>query len=268
MSKNNVSLGKLLAKLSEATLKANSHKYFETKNHLVREKVWMLTKGPLKNQFQDSLRELRDQLKIPKLNPQSDINLIPSPYPEISDSEIEESSWLYSQKNDYITLFENRVTNILSQFQLANNFRDWIEYWILYRNQPKSHPINYFDLILDSLTDSQKLELASLTTSEKKFAQRFIPEALGFKKKPPIELSALYTKVREAVSKSKNTKRRSNSFGIAKKATLVGTSKYKSYGEVVVDTFSFEEEQKQGPDKIKARLRKQKERLLKKHSPK
>jgi len=253
---------KLYAELLSLALKAQASKSFDTRKAFNDEKVWVLTKGHLKNEFRDELDKIRKRLSIPLLNPKDDWVTISSP---TGESEMDESSWLYGHNDKFINEFESAVTDVLRKYKLPNNLREWIELQLLYRDIAKTYPIHYFDLAFDLLTTPEWINTTTLTTTEKRFVQKLIPEILGFKKRPPKKLAEQYKKIRELLDQSKNGQRRMRTLKTAKKTINIGNRHKLTYDEVVARAFSEDDEFRIGGEKLKARLRKQKQRLLQRH---
>ncbi len=281
MKSKKTSLGKQLASLTESILKSEANKSFDIRRSFNEEKVWSISEGPFKNDFKSDLQVLRGSLNIPKLDFDSDWQIVSSP---TGDAEMEESSWLHSKNDNFINEFENAITETLKKYQLPNNFRTWVEQWLLYRKRPKTFPIQYFEVPFNAAITPKWLDWVALTTKEKNFVRKIIPQMFGFKKKPPKRLTAMYRQIIENISRSKNKQRRMRAFDTAQKTLKKPkTITYHDYtlgaqGKNVTETYTFErlaqevfpEEEVTGSYKEEvrkletkaARLRKQKQRLL------
>lgn len=244
----------IIAYLEDALIGLMS-KHYKTRKNFNSESVLLLTKGPLKNEFRAYIEEVRIRLKIPDLDPDTDFQRIP-----IEDGDIEESSWLYGLRNQKVEAFGDEVTKCLSKFELSNSLREWIEFWFLYNKQPSRYSQNYFEALVDAIKSSDRLKNTSLTSPEKQMASILLREKLGFKKKPNKDASKIYSDVRNTLNQNKNKKRSLRSLN-SSLATLE-TDKGKKYDEIVPKVFSEDQEFEIGASKLKARLRKQKQRLL------
>jgi len=244
-------------------------KYFAVRKVLNEEKFLFLQKS---KDFANDITEIKNEFSVPKLNLDEDHILI-----EQLDYEIEDSNWLTEQGNDKIDRWENRIKQLLDKYKLPISFRDWVEYNVLYGKQ-KNYPhynIEEFAAIIRNPQDAHRL---GLTTREKKFMLAGFRQLIKWAKEDErAPLKDHYLKVKDSLLNSKNPRRRSRTINTAIKSLNMGTKRtyfdYNADADIVHKTTSSDLATTVFGDetgKKAALVRKQKERLLKRHiqSPK
>jgi hypothetical protein len=257
------------AKFIQNTLQSFMKEGFSTREKFNEESYYLLTKGLLKESFKQDIQKTRKVIKIPKLDPEVDYQRIIA-----IEGEMDESSWLYGKNDDFINKFESQVTFLLHKYKLSESFRDWIEMSVLY-DIPKYFPHYNVEFMME--TNTQEVKRTPLTSAEKQLARKRLPDMLGFKKRPPKKLEDEYKTFNKILDSSKNTRRPYRTIKTAHKTLRIGkkddlaldeTAYQRNAGTITYDdlvsrVYSEDVEEKQGPKKLNARLRKQKERLLK-----
>ncbi|MDP3697125.1 MAG: hypothetical protein Q8R55_03770 [Candidatus Taylorbacteria bacterium] len=158
-------------------------------------------------------------LKIPKLNPADDIRVY-----EITDYQtgntIDESESIFLYNRPEIKLkFDEAISSLLTFFDLAGNFREWLTYFILYKRIPhKDWNPNYgLDSLIELSGNQGELPKNKLLTSEKKFLKQIKKKELGITGgRPPIKVQDKYNQFKKLLAKSKNTRRRLKNLEVLK----------------------------------------------------
>lgn len=242
-------------------------KYFGVRKVLNEEKVLFLQKS---KDFANDIAEIKKEFSVPKLNPNMDYILI-----EQLDYEIEDSNWLTEQGNNIIDRWENRIRQLLDKYKLPISFRDWVEYNVLY-GKPKNYPHYNIEEFAEIIRDPQEAHRLGLTTSEKKLLLAGFRQSIKWAKKDEKALLRdHYLKVRNSLLNSKNSRRRSRtvntaikSLNMGKKSTYFDSSVGASGKNITHKTTSSDLATTVFGDetgKKAALVRKQKERLLKRH---
>lgn len=261
-----------LIKLIEMTLRANLSKWFNVRNKFNQEKITLISQS---KEFANDIQKTRGNLRIPKLDPEEDHNTIP-----VLEGEIEDSSWLHGQPDNYAKQFNERIKQILDKYGLSTAFTDWVEWWVLYNRKPLGYPYFFVELMGLIKNNPKELERIGLTTNEKQMAKTLIASWTGVKRRPAKETGEEYKTIRQRLNKilvaSKNKQRVKKQLKSALATLRVGKQrknrpekgvylKYGStvtYADIVPKIFNEETEFSVGGDKLINRLRKQKQRLL------
>lgn len=268
MSIKNQPIGWNVKGVIETLLRINMEgKYFGVRKIFNEENFLFLQKS---KDFAKDVAEIRNEFSVPKLNPNKDHILI-----QQLDYEIEDSNWLTEQDNKIIDRWENRIRQLLDKYKLPISFRDWVEYNVLYGKQ-KNYPHYNIEEFAEIIRDPQEANRLGLTTSEKKLLLSAFKQLIKLAKDDEKALlSWHYSKVKGALLNSKNSRRRSRtvntaikSLNMGKKSTYFDSSigargKYITHKTTSSDlaTTVFDDE----TGKKAALVRKQKERLLKRH---
>ena len=247
-------------------------KYFGVRKVFNEEKVLFLQKS---KDFANDISEIKKEFNVPKLNPDKDHILI-----QQLDYEIEDSNWLTEQGNDNIDRWENRIKQVLDKYKLPISFRDWVEYNVLY-GKPKNYPHYNIEEFAEIIKNPQEANRLGLTTREKKFLLAGFRQLIKWAaKEERALLKESYQKVRIALLNSKNPRRRSRTMNTSIKSLNMGKKRsyfdynagiegknilHKTTSSDLATTVFGDESGKKA-----ALVRKQKERLLKRHiqSPK
>ncbi len=192
------SLKRLIQELLRAVVEK---KYFGTRKKLNEE---LLKYVELDKDFSQKIKKLRKKYNIPELNQQEDIISFP-----VGDKHIEaESGWLSSQDKKTKKAIESDIHSIVKEYNLSENFFDWIEFYILYNKQPPWSPFYNWELPLQIGKDFNELERIPLTTQEKRYIKSFFRRILGIKRRPPKEKIKAYRKICQVLEKAPKNKRR------------------------------------------------------------
>ncbi len=246
------------------------YKWFNVRKNLNYEKALFL---PISKEFNKDILSIKKEFNVPKLSPDKDYHLIMN-----TEIEFEDSDWLYGKPNLFINQWEERITELLHKYRLPVSFMDWVEWNILY-GKPKTYPHYNIETFSEIIKNPQEANRISLTTGEKKLLLeylRFVIKSTKGKRKSILKKS--FIQLEKVINQSKNQRRRSRTLKTSMKTLKVGPlqrnvqeetytrNKNKlMYEDIIPNIFTIEEEIKIGPKRLNARLRKQKERLLKRH---
>lgn len=240
------------------------YKWFEVRKHLNEESALFLPKS---KEFKADLAVFLKEFDVPKLNIGEDYTVI-----HTSEYEIEDSTWLGGHSNEFINRWETGIKKLLNKHHLPESFRDWVEFNILY-GKSKYYPHYNVETILTIIIHPEEAKRIGLTTQEKEFMLYVLRSAVeSTKGKRRSALRKSYVILKEVIAKSKNTKRRLRTLKTALKTLDIGKKEtYYDYsvGEKVIHkttsadlaTTIFKDE----TGKKDVLVRKQKERLLKRH---
>ncbi len=165
----------------------------------------LLNKGILYNKA----TVIRKDLKIPAINPKDDIRVYEVIDHKTGDTFDEsESIFLYNNPDIKVRL-DKEIDSLLKYFDVADNFREWLEYFILYNHIPAWNPsYGIFDLYL-LLAAQSKIPKRNLITGEKKFLKSVVKKELGIiGGRPPKKSAKKYSLLLKRLAKSKNPRRR------------------------------------------------------------
>ncbi len=218
--------------------------------------------------FKNDLRETRDELDIPKLKPEEDYRVIQVDY-DGKNEEVSESDWVHSLTNEQFDKFDKKVKWLLDKNDLPLNFREYIEFYLLYGKKPKGTPKYNLGLFNQILKYSEELKRIPLTIGEKKIIKFYIRDVYGERIKKDKSLKKAYKELMQSLAQSKNKRRRRKSFSTAIKA--VNKPKRKrieydkpeeryTYRNLATDLTNKDLNENETKKKA-ARLRKQKQRL-------
>lgn len=197
-------------------------KYFGTRKELNRELLTYLRTDP---DFKIDVKKFKHELKIPKLNPETDVDSF-----EDGNYIDAESFWLRTQEKSIRNKFEEGMRSLLGRYGLPIGFYDWLQYLVLY-GQPPWTPLYNVELANDIFSSPEELQRVPLTTQEKKYVRRTVKSNIGIKGRPSKKVQALYQSFLEALSESKNSRRRFRSLSTAIKTAKLGEirNEYDSY---------------------------------------
>lgn len=177
--------------------------FFDTRKALNEEAVTYLH---IEEDLKDNVREIRTRLKIPKLNPEDDIFTFDS-----SEHSIEaDSNWLFRSSPQSQEVFAIEIERLMREYSLPKNFHNWLQFYILYNQRPPWKPLYNWHLLEQVMEDINEPERIPLTIKEKKFARwvfRYVTKSKSGR--PKKEHQKAYSELLEALSKSKNSTRRS-----------------------------------------------------------
>lgn len=246
-------------------------KWFNTRNSLNHEKALFLLQDV---RFLSDVTAIKKNFGIPKLNPKVDHVEIRS-----QDFTIEDSDWLRGKSEAFIDEWERQIKVLLTKYGLPLDFIDWIEWNILY-GKPKNYPHYNIEVLIEIIKDPEAANRAQLTSSEKELFIAylgFIVKSAKGKRKNTLKKS--FPTLKRSLQQSKNNRRRLRTLGTAMKALKKPKSetsldmhkghsgeyvtKHYSYNRLATEILNVEKEEE--TKKASARLRKQKERLLKRH---
>lgn len=250
----------------ERLVRAGIFKQFGSRPHLNRER-WLSLQ--INKSFLADLESMRERFDVPPtLKFESDME-----FGEISVGEksvdVAESTWVKGLSSGKLMEFENAVKSILIRYKLPLNFHDFVEQWILYREVPDGEPLFNWELIFQISDDPNEVKRIPLNKMEKRFVLMHFRRMLGIEKgRIPKKFAAQYKRLRQYLSQSKNTSRRSRAVESAI-ATVRLKDAGKEYldvaGELYPDADSVNTTSMEADRKIAARLRKQKSRFLKRN---
>lgn len=240
-------------------------KWFEVRKILNEEHYLFLTKS---EEFRSDVKTFRKEFNVPKLDPHEDYNLM-----NVGLLEIEDSKWLRTNDSGFIDRWQRKLTELMEKYQLPPSYRDWVDWNILY-GKPKGHPHYNLEGLLEILQNPYKTNNVGLTTNEKKLLLELIgmdiETAKGLKKRI---LKQIKPHIIKTASQNKNQRRRSRTLTTALKTLKIGSKEtYFDYslGEQITHkttstdlaTSIFNDD----TGKKASLVRKQKERLLRRHS--
>jgi len=203
MKKKNAQVSVLGQTMQDALRDFADKEFFDTRKALNEEAVTYLN---IEENLKNDVREIRKRLKIPKLNPRDDIFTF-----DASEHSIEaDSEWLFRRSSQSQEEFLSEVEQLMKKYSLPKNFYDWLQFYILYDKEPPWKPLYNWDLLEQIMKDTNESERIPLTTKEKKFVRwafRYITKSKSGR--PKKEYQKAYGELLEALSKSKNSTRRS-----------------------------------------------------------
>jgi hypothetical protein len=254
-----------LKDLLQILLKAKAdYKWFGTRKVLNEESALFL---PRSKEFTADVAVVRKEFNVPRLNPDKDYIVINN-----TGFEIEDSYWLSGKPTEFINRWEQRIKELIDSHHLPESFRDWVEMSILYE-KPKYYPHYNFEAILEILNNPQEANRIGLTTGEKEFILFVLRGAIqSTKGKRETTLKREYSILKGIIAKSKNTRRRLRTIKTSLKTLEMGTKKtyfdeavgsnvtHKTTSEDLATRIFKDETGEKAP-----LVRKQKERLLKRH---
>ncbi|MBI4035723.1 hypothetical protein HY383_02150 [Candidatus Daviesbacteria bacterium] len=253
------------------------YKWFSVRKKLNYEKALFL---PISKEFTKDILSIKEEFNVPKLSPDKDYIFI-----EGAGIEIEDSNWLSVKPKEFINRWEACITELLHKYKLPVSFIDWVEWNILY-GKPKTYPNYNMETFLEIIRYPQEANRIGLTTGEKKLMLellRFVIKSTKGKRRTTLKKS--FVQLEEIIKQSKNRRRGIRSLKTSLIAynkpevetyhdTTKGShgedvTKHYSYRKLVSDHFDIDTEDdnefEEEINKNAAKLRKQKERLLKRH---
>ncbi len=165
------------------------------------------------HEFQEDIKKIRKELKIPKLDPKEDCRIF-----ENKGQTIEESGFIYGKSEKFVARFEEKIRSILVKHKLPLNFTDGIEYAVLYGKLSKQIPKYNPEVVNQIIKNPKELKRIGLTIQEKKFVKDFVKMKMEKANLPKEKFKYFYKKMCEGLSKSRNNYRRSRTIKTAIKA--------------------------------------------------
>lgn len=187
--------------------------YFEIRNNFNNECAFYLNSSA---EFQNQIKTIRKQFKIPHLDPQHDVKDIP-----LENYVDAESYRLNSKSISAKKTFDRHIDALLDTFQLPTNFRDWIIYYVLY-GKPPWIPTYSMELVNSFIQSHKNPEKFRLSIPEKKYILDVVNSKIG--KLPTKKRLWFMRKLKAALAKSKNTRRRFRNF---KESVILASKKGK-----------------------------------------
>lgn len=183
---------------------------FSPRSKLNLEEWTLLQKNP---EYLDVLENIRKDFDVPhdlSLETDLDCSFVP-----LGDSDMyqEESTWIMCLKNNQRKAFKKTIRGVLDKYKLPLNFSSFITNQVLYRKTSASLPLYNWDILRQIMDDPKEAARIGLSNQEKKsvlWLFRYIHKISNGR--IPKKYQSTYTKLKTALSKSKNKKRRSRSF--------------------------------------------------------
>lgn len=185
-------------------------KFFNTRKELNME---MATLIDIEKSFLQNFKIIRNEFKIPYLEPEDDIELI---------SIDENGKEIILTKSKYLDsiinkkekgLIQNKIKWLLERYNLPLNFKDWIQYYLLYNKKPNWVPLYNWEIIDQIISDKNEALRIPLTTEEKKYIKAQFRKVFSMEKgRPTKKLKEKYNELLSIFKKSKNSLRRSGAF--------------------------------------------------------
>lgn len=246
-------------------------KYFGSRRKLNKENIELLS---VSEDFKKDIKKTRKDLSIPTLKLEEDT--IEIQHPKYIDVK---SGWIESQPAHKKKTFSRALRGILDKYELPFYFDEWLEMHILYKHPISEAPLHRLDYAVAALAGhSVDLYKTQPTSQEKRLLKETFRRIFKIKGKPAKDKAELYSQFLKALSQVGNSRRRMRALDTSVKTlghkkfimildTYAGkTIKYKkTFRDVAIDTYTDEEISEVGLDKLAARLRKQKQRLSKRH---
>ncbi len=265
-----------LKDLFEPLLKSFANQYYSPRTEFNKEAKEYVFEN---KDFIKDVREVRSELNIPKLNPDDDFRLIPIEQgTEIIN--VEDSGWVQRLSNEEFDRFDQKVKWLLQKYELPLNFRDPVEFYLLYRKKSKRTPLYNLGLFSQIIQNPNELKRIPLTTGEKKLIKQYVLDEYGERIKKDKKLKNAYKELLQSLALSKNKRRRMRTISTALKATNKPKRHVKYYdavkGKDIEPLYTFEDlapnliDIDMKPEEAKrkaATLRKQKQRLKERHQP-
>jgi hypothetical protein len=195
--------------LQELLRKYFDHYYFGTRKALNKELVERLLRNKNFGQWVKRLT-----VRFPKLTPDEDI-IVRSVVRDDAEYNWCESAFLNSLPKQERNNFYNGIQNLLDEYRLPENFRDWLWHYVLYNKKPNWTPSYNFGMLWQVVENPKRAQQTGLTSAEKKFVKATARFLLGIKNKrgrAPKKYKIMLKKLNEVLSKSKNIMRRSHSW--------------------------------------------------------
>lgn len=263
-----------LKELFERLLKIFADKYYGSRAEFNREDLTYLLRDKT---FQEDIRNIRKELKIPKLKPEQDLRFVPVDFGN-ENKDIEQSDWIHALSEQNFNAFDSKVKWLLSKYKLPLNFYDALEGYLLYRKKPKT-PVYNLGLVSQILLDPNELKRIPLTTSEKHLIKLYLLDEYGEKIMKDKKLRLAYQNLVQDLAVSKNKRRKLSNFKSALKALHKPQRHEKYYddveGQEIEPKFTFKDLAVKEYVKVNteseatrkaALLRKQKQRLKDRYS--
>lgn len=251
----------------EPVLKKAADNYFSTRAELNKENRLLIFRD---SYFKSQIKLIRKELSIPKLDPDSDLNLVSVG----EDEEDMVSRWVHNLTKTNYVKYDKRILSLLHVYNLPLNFHASIEFYLLYGIVPKTSPSYNPDLLDQILQFPDELKRIPLTTGEKKLIKQYVLDEYGERIKTDKKFKQAYNELMQGLALSKNKRRRMRTLTTALKATDKPKRHAKYYddslGKYVEPLYTFEDlapnviddnmTQEEAKKKA-ATLRKQKQRL-------
>ncbi len=258
-----------IKELFEPLLKAFADQYFTPRTEFNKEaNAYVFTN----EDFKKEVNEIRQVLQIPKLDPDEDFRLIPiERNTEVEN--VEDSGWVLRLTDEEFDRFDQKVKRLLQKYGLPLNFRNAVEFYLLYRKKPKWTPLYNLGIFSQIIQNPNELKRISLTTGEKKLIKQYVLDEYGEKIKKDGKYKKAYKELLQSLAQSKNKKRRMRTLNTALKATSKPKRKNEyndkglyTYRDLATDLTDKDMTDKETQQKANT-LRKQKQRIKGRHQP-
>lgn len=214
--------------------------------------------------FKEKIKSIRRKLSIPRIKFEDDV----IEFFWKDDVEVE-SRWLLAQDESVKNKVDIEVKKAL-EIGLPIGFYNWVQHYILYGKKPKWMPLYNLNIANDIINYPEELNRIPLTSQEKKYIRKSAKSRLGIKGRPSKRHQEAYSELLQALSRSKNKKRRFRTLKTALKTQELGKTRtvYDSFSNEYVSTkvnskdlatIIFNDE----TGRKSQNVRKQKERLIK-----
>lgn len=241
-------------------------RFFGTRKAFNEERIKCFKHPEANKKFLDEIRRIRKKYDIPKLVPNKDIYCFP-----IEDYMDCDSRWLFLRDKRDKRELKKEINLMIKNFDLPQNFFNWIQNYILYNQIPPWNPFYNWELPFQVKNNY----LQPLTTQEKNYLKSFFRHKLNIKRRPPKDKLKIYKKICQLINiLPKNKKRQFRSVDTALETLTKRNVKYrdevefkeKKYKETyenLADRIYPDDESFGQSKKFGQRLRKQNQRLKK-----